>query len=134
VIDCIQMNGGTEMVCNAVKDNYGDHPSGLIVTGDNSGYYANSTAGIKDGLANTDFQVIKDVLAISTFDIKRPSKVNPRFVVSRKIINYAFKHLDISIDERAAAVINDLNNARSLPNGKLLKDRESNKQDAGDSF
>lgn len=134
VIDCVQIKGGTEELCKIVKEVYGDHPAGLIVTGDNSGHSANSAAGIKHGLALTDFEVIKEVLGLTTFDIKRPSKVNPKHVVSRKIINHAFKHLDIKIDERCKSLISDIINAQVDDKGRLVKDRDAHKQDAGDSF
>lgn len=134
VIDCLQIKGGTGELCRVVKELYGDHPAGLIITGDNSGHASSSAAGIKGGLALTDFQVIKDVLGVTTYDFKRPSKVNPKHVVSRKIVNYAFQNLDITISDKLNNLINDLINAQVDDKGRLVKDRDENKQDAGDAF
>lgn len=130
----IQMKGGTAIVAEAARELYNNHPSGLIITGDNSGHAASSAAGMKKGLALTDFEVIRDVLSTSAYDFRRPSKMNPRHVVSRKVINHAFRHLNIHINPECKVLIQDLQNAQVQENGKLVKDRDSNKQDAGDAF
>src|SRR5690625_2035838 len=134
IIDCIQRKGGTAIVTEIVKELYNDHPSGITITGDNSGHSASSAAGMKSGLAITDFQVISEILNTTAYDFKRPSKVNPKHVVSRKIINHAFKNLNILIHPRCTVLINDIQNAQVREDGKLAKDRDSNKQDAGDAF
>lgn len=132
--DCVQVKGGTKVLCDILKDEYEDHPAGIEATGDNSGYAASSVGGLKNGTAITDFEVIKEALNLSPYDIKRPSKVNPRHTTSRKIINYAFDHLNIRVHPRCKALIEDLLNAQVDDKGRLVKDREANKQDAGDAF
>lgn len=134
ILDCIQRKGGTSIVTEIVKELYEDHPAGMSITGDNSGHAASSAAGMKKGLAITDFQVIKEILNTNAYDFRRPSKVNPRHVVSRKIINHALKNLNITIDPKCTALINDIQNAQVKDDGKLVKDRDANKQDAGDAF
>lgn len=134
VWDCVQAKGGTKVLCDILKDEYADHPAGIEATGDNSGYAASSVGGLKNGAAITDFEVIKETLNLSPYDIKRPSRVNPKHTTSRKIINYAFDHLNIKIHTRCKALIEDLLNGQVDNKGRLVKDREANKQDAGDAF
>jgi hypothetical protein len=138
--DCIQVKGGTEVLCNHLNTlGYNYNNFRLKVTGDTSGHSGSSSSGVSvNGVYNTDYSIITKVLGVPKPLIVHNKGVNEQYTLSRRTINVSFEQLPIFIHERCEILINDLATAQVMNNAtnrdKLLKDRENHKQDAGDAF
>lgn len=131
-----QMKGGTEILCNDIL-NAGlmDHPNFIFITGDSSGSKGSTAAGTEPGGRHiTDYSVIQTTLDVSPGQIIHNRKVNERLAYSAKVCSYLFKKVPVYIDPGCAVLHKDLRTARRTPDGQLLKNRTSHKQDLGDAF
>lgn len=133
-IDELQVKGGTELLCENLQV-YKDHPGMLYVTGDHSGNSGSTAAGILEGGEyNTDYQIIKDKMDINDYQLVDTRTPNKRHILSRGLINWAFKNELIYVNERCDQLVSDLSTAVPTASGKLLKDRNFFKNDALDAF
>lgn len=133
-IDEVQVKGGTELLCENLQV-YKDHPGMLYVTGDHSGNSGSTAAGILEGGEyNTDYQIIKDKMDINDYQLVDTRTPNKRHILSRGLINWAFKNELIYVNERCDQLVSDLSTAVPTASGKLLKDRNFFKNDALDAF
>ena len=123
-----QAIGGTPVLAEETKELYMDHPGGLIVTGDHSGYARSSNS------AFTDYQIIKDVYDLGDWNIVHGGGANLSHSSSRNICNYFLRHCNYEIvGEGNEVLIQDLEMAL-YENNHLKKDRDSYKMDACDAF
>lgn len=119
--------GGTQNLCQQLK-RYRTHPAGIYITGDFSGSTRHTAA------KNTDYEIIADELMIPPQWFVNIKTANKDFTYSRNLVNYAFLHLDIQIDDRCEQLIGDIETGQVDDKGKLVKDRDQNCQDHGDAF
>ena len=132
----IQVEGGTQRLCERIKEE-GWHkwPGGIMVTGDSSGDTGSTTAGVEpDGRHITDYQIISEALDVPVHHFREAHEGNRRLTYSRTVTNYALRNLPIAIDPECYEIHQDLQTGQETPDGKLLKNRQAHKQDAGDSF
>lgn len=135
IYHCHQIKGGTEVLCDEYLGFYMNHPAGLLVTGDHSGHSGSTAAGLlQGGQYNTDYEVIKDKLWLREEDLVDTRTANRKFEYSRRLCNRVFHHVPVFVNESCASLIYDLRTGRVDNRGKLLKDRDKHKQDAGDAF
>lgn len=137
VADELAVKGGTEALCERIKDmEYHLHPAGIWVTGDHSGNARSSSAGqLNYGVYQTDFEIIKRELSVHDRQMIDTRTPNRRLKLSRGIVNSALKHANVMIDRTACPIlIKDLRTGMAKEDGKLLKNREVHKQDSGDAF
>lgn len=128
---------GTENLCRVIKNWLGEHNSGLLVTGDNSGHKGSSSAGVlKGGIYNTDFNIIKRILQIGNQQLVDTKTANLRHTHSFKLCNRYLANIPVEISAKdCQLLINDLQIAKRTPEGKLFKSRqEGQAQDVGDAF
>jgi hypothetical protein len=122
------VSGGTEALCMQLKT-YESHPAGLYVTGDFSGSTRHTAA------KNTDYEIISMLLNIPPQWFINIRTANKDFTYSRNLVNYALQHAGVQIDEGCKGLLWDLETAQvDEKTGKLIKDRDGNKQDLGDAF
>jgi len=128
-----QMKGGTRILCDELKQ-YQDYL--INVTGDNSGNSGSSAAGVlAGGEYNTDYSIIMDELRLSKRNLIDTRTANKMHIHSRKLCNSVMFRVPLFINPTGCEVlINDLQTGQPTNQGKLLKDRENHKQDAGDAF
>lgn len=129
---------GTEALCWLVKEFYGKHPAGLLISGDHSGNAGSSSAGVlAGGVYNSDFEQIKIILGLTDHDLIDTHTANARHEYSRRLCRHFFSKVPYLIDgtnERCQSLRSDLQNGKFI-NGKLFKNRETgNEQDKGDAF
>jgi len=133
ILDCFQVNGGTEELCKELIKYYdfNEFEAGVKVCGDTSGLNKTSVGGNRN-----DFDIIREYIPLSVNDIVMPSSRNRKFVYSRTICNYAFEHIkNFRIESTAKSLTKDLDIAIVQDDGKLWKDRDKGQgQDAGDAF
>jgi hypothetical protein len=131
-----QMKGGTEVLCKDIKAaGVMDHPNFIFITGDSSGSKGSTAAGTEPGGRHiTDYTIIKNTLEVTDGQIKHNRKVNERLSYSAKVCSRVFTKVPIFIDPGCAVLHKDLRTARRTPDGGLLKNRTSHKQDLGDAF
>lgn len=137
IYDVIQRIG-TEETCISVMEHWGKHPSGFYITGDHSGHSGSSAMGtLPGGQYHTDFEVIKETMRVTDYDLIDTRKANPRYEYSRRLLHHFFQKVPFLIDGtnvNTHVLVEDLNSAKVL-NGKLYKDRgQGHPQDAGDGF
>lgn len=117
----------TATVGKLIKEKYGNHPLGFIVTGDNSGHKGNSAAGtLEGGDYNTDFYIIQKELGLSESDFIDTRSANPRHEASYKFCNRFFRKVPFLLSPELEAVVEDLEKAQlSDTDGiKLFKSRK----------
>lgn len=129
---------GTEALCWLVKEFYGKHPAGLLISGDHSGNAGSSSAGVlAGGVYNSDFEQIKIILGLTDHDLIDTHTANARHEYSRRLCRHFLSKVPYLIDgtnERCQSLRSDLQNGKFI-NGKLFKNRETgNEQDKGDAF
>lgn len=129
-----QEDGGTTNLCQHLKQ-YADSYI-LKVTGDHSGHSGNTAAGkLPGGQYNTDYHIIKSELNLSNNQLIGTQKANKMHTYSRRLCNQALFRCPLHINkEGCESLVNDLQTAQPTSAGKLLKDRDNHKQDAGDAF
>jgi len=134
ILDCIQVKGGTEVLCEELEWTI-YHPSGIEVTGDYSGNSGSTTAGLlPGGVYNTDFEIIKKVLRLGTFQLINTMRVNPKHEHSRRVCNYLLEKCPVYFNPKAKALIYDIQIGQATDQGKLRKDRDQFKMDAMDAW
>lgn len=140
IYETVQEKGGTYELCEKLK-HYIDHPGGLKVTGDSSGGRGTSSAGnLPGGRKNTDFEIIKSELMVSKRQFFLAEKQNPLLGYSRDVCNRVLFCCPIFIyEDYNEQLIYDLETGKPKTgrDGEfigIVKDRESNPQDAGDAF
>lgn len=128
-----QIDGGTRKLCEHLKK-YLDYS--LKVTGDRSGHSGSSAAGVlAGGQLNTDYHIITSELGLSQYQLIDTQTANKLHTHSRELVNNVLFKLPLLINnEGCNSLINDLETAQPTSTGRLLKDRENHKQDAGDAF
>lgn len=136
VKETIQIDGGTEKLCDAIIERgWLRWPGGVTVTGDSNGISGSSAAGVEpDGRHVSDFGIIQRKFDLPSHAFVEAFEANKRHKYSRTLCNYAFKHLPIAIDPSCHVLIQDLETGQEKPDGGILKNREGHKQDAGDAF
>lgn len=132
----IQVDGGTERLCDELLALGIDRwPAGLIVTGDSSGASGSTSAGTEpDGRHTTDYRIIQRKLFLGDNQFMEAFEANKRLAYSRRIVNYCLKNLPIKVSPTCGVLVEDLRTGQVTPDGKLLKNRDAHKQDAGDAF
>lgn len=124
-------NSDIYKLCDNIESKY----SGclFVVTGDATGRA--STALVHDNI--NYYTVIKNKLRLSMGQIRVPT-INPTMIENRVLVNSVLYNIPVTIDEdRAKALIFDLEFARVLPDGTLDKTdrKDPTKQlDAADCF
>ena len=132
----LQKKGGTEVLCGEIlKAGFMEHPNFIFVTGDSSGSKGSTSAGMEPGGRHiTDYSIIQKTLRIEKGQIKHNRKINERLAYSAKVCSYMLKTLPVYIDPSCVVLHKDLRTAKRTPDGGLLKNRTSHKQDIGDAF
>lgn len=132
----LQKKGGTEVLCKEILNaGFMDHPNFIFVTGDSSGSRGSTAAGVEPGGRHiTDYTIIRKTLKLSTGQILHNRKVNERLAYSAKVCSYMLKMIPVFIDPSCVVLHKDLRTAKRTPDGGLLKNRTSHKQDVGDAF
>jgi len=124
-----QVEGGTEALMQEIAPIYEDWEMGLKVTGDFSGNQKRSSSN------RTDYEIIQEYLNIPTGNYIDTETANSQHKYSRTICNQFLHLVPFKIDPNyCEPLISDLETAQPTSQGKLLKDRENHKQDAGDTF
>jgi phage terminase large subunit len=136
VSEVLQLDGGTERLCDELLMRGLDRwPAGLMITGDSSGNSGATSSGTEpDGRHVTDYRIIERKLMIGQNSFYQAFEANKRLAYSRRIVNYTLKNLPVTIDPSCGVLIEDLRTGQVTPDGKLLKNRDAHKQDAGDAF
>lgn len=140
VLGCIQTEprkGGTERLCDTlVERGFLEHPGGLLVTGDNSGHSrATSQKVVAYGDFNTDFNIIKEKLNLTSYELINTRTANTSYVLSRGVCNSVLKNCNFKMNREGCEVLaTDLDIAEMDENMKLKKNRETFKMDACDAF
>lgn len=135
IIQDLQVKGNTKQLCETLLDSIDYPPLGFLVTGDYSGNTGSTSAGrLPHGVFNTDYEIIKSVLKIGDGSLRWTRRANERHELSYRLCDAFFTHIPFKIDARCLATINDLEIAQRTEKGKLRKDRENFKMDAGDAF
>lgn len=133
-IDEIMVTGGTARLCEELLI-YKNHPGMLLVTGDYSGNSGSTTAGLgPGGEYQTDYSIIVEMLDLNNSQLIDTRTPNKRLVLSRNLINFAFKAELIWVNARCEQLISDIITAIPTSAGKLVKDRKFYKNDALDAF
>lgn len=118
-----QVKGGTEALCEELKQYRLMMQAGIIVTGDNSGTKNDSRAGTFN-----DYKIVQKELEIPSTWLKGVSTANRNHDYSRDLVNLIFKHIPVRIFRKENGVlISDVQIAqvKSNASGKveLYKDR-----------
>lgn len=124
---CIEAEGGTRGVLRALEPfQFENHPAGLIVTGDVSGFARHSSsAGTAYGDFQTDYGLIKKKLVLNNRDIKHTSHQNPRHIYSRKVSNYALHRKVVRFSRvGCSALTHEIKQAIPDSRGNLYKNRD----------
>jgi hypothetical protein len=127
--------GGTENLClhllPFIEKIYDEgFKSSILVTGDHNGTYHTSSSGNVN-----DFMIIQKVLGLPTNNFINTTRVNPKHVYSRTLINYLFKSELVTIHPQCVELINDIKKAKATDKGGLYKDRDSgHSMDALDAY
>lgn len=128
VIDYIRMNNSDiYAVCDRIREKY--HGRFWYVTGDASGY---NRQGAVRGTTNY-WKVIMSELRLSSAQVKVPKR-NLDHNQSKVICNAALQTQQILIHPKCEHLINDCKYAKVDEFGKLIKDRDENKNDFLDNF
>jgi len=117
-LDLIQVNGGTQRLCNEILSRYGPHVQSITVTGDASGRARSSKS------QKTDYDIIRDSLKLSLFQMKA-RKANLNHIASRTVCNYFFSNVDCRFNEGLEDLINESRIALPDRHGKLYKDENT---------
>ncbi|MEL6867031.1 MAG: hypothetical protein AAFP19_21590, partial [Bacteroidota bacterium] len=124
-----QVKGGTRELLDILHPLYGDHVAGVNICGDYNGNKEDAAA------VSTNYEIIKDRFHLSDLAMQYTRKANARHKFSRIICNDVFFKIPVQIVEQSNKVlIMDLETGQTTNQGKLLKDRENHKQDAGDAW
>lgn len=127
--------GGTENLClhllPFIEKIYDEgFKSSILVTGDHSGTHHTSSSGNVN-----DFMIIQKSLGLPTNNFINTTRVNPKHVYSRTLINYLFKSELVTIHPQCVELINDIKKAKTTDKGGLYKDRDSgHSMDALDAY
>lgn len=125
-----QVVGSIHQLCAEIRrQGYLDHPSGFLITGDSSGQnYSTNTLVNNYDIIRSELQAIDPQLIDTT-------KRNPKHEWSRTMCNTAFHMGFVQMDAKQCPVT-DLEVKRASPSkvGKLLKDRDKNKNDMVDAL
>jgi hypothetical protein len=124
IFDCIEVEGGTEALCNElVKRGYSynsemPHLGVIQLTGDASGKSMTSRS------QQNDYDILLDRLSIPRSVLFAPP-ANPSHSDSQALCASFFHHLPVCIDEEnCGSLISDLEQARTDSKGALYKDRD----------
>lgn len=135
VIQEVQVNGGTEVLCDAVLSILDYPPKGLKITGDYSGNTGSTAAGLlPGGVFNTDFEIIKRKFRVGPASLIDTRKANAKHSHSFRLCDQFLRHVPFEVDDSCKVLIRELSDAQLTEKGKLRKDRENFKMDAVDAF
>lgn len=129
----VQIKGGTEVLCQHLKT-FMNHENAIFVTGDRSGNSGSTSAGLDNFSLVTDYSIIKRELGLNDFSFKHYKKANKQLDYSRRLVNYAFKNINVYFDRSMVQTIQDIKNAKVDENERLVKDRQTYKLDCFDAM
>lgn len=129
----VQIKGGTTLLCNHLKT-FMNHENAIFVTGDRSGNSGSTSAGLDNFSLVTDYSIIKRELGLNDFSFKHYKKANKQLDYSRRLVNYAFKNINVYFDRSMVQTIQDIKNAKVDENERLVKDRQTYKLDCFDAM
>ena len=129
----VQIKGGTEVLCQHLKT-FMNHENAIFVTGDRSGNSGSTSAGLDNFSLVTDYSIIKRELGLNDFSFKHYKKANKQLDYSRRLVNYAFKNINVYFDRSMVQTIQDIKNAKIDENERLVKDRHTYKLDCFDAM
>jgi len=129
----VQIKGGTEVLCQHLKT-FMNHENAIFVTGDRSGNSGSTSAGLDNFSLVTDYSIIKRELGLNDFSFKHYKKANKQLDYSRRLVNYAFKNINVYFDRSMVQTIQDIKNAKIDENERLVKDRQTYKLDCFDAM
>lgn len=129
----VQIKGGTVVLCQHLKT-FMNHENAIFVTGDRSGNSGSTSAGLDNFSLVTDYSIIKRELGLNDFSFKHYKKANKQLDYSRRLVNYAFKNINVYFDRSMVQTIQDIKNAKVDENERLVKDRQTYKLDCFDAM
>lgn len=129
----VQIKGGTGVLCQHLKT-FMNHENAIFVTGDRSGNSGSTSAGLDNFSLVTDYSIIKRELELNDFSFKHYKKANKQLDYSRRLVNYAFKNINVYFDRSMVQTIQDIKNAKVDENERLVKDRQTYKLDCFDAM
>ena len=129
----VQIKGGTGVLCQHLKT-FMNHENAIFVTGDRSGNSGSTSAGLDNFSLVTDYSIIKRELGLNDFSFKHYKKANKQLDYSRRLVNYAFKNINVYFDRSMVQTIQDIKNAKVDENERLVKDRQTYKLDCFDAM
>lgn len=129
----VQIKGGTGVLCQHLKT-FMNHENAIFVTGDRSGNSGSTSAGLDNFSLVTDYSIIKRELGLNDFSFKHYKKANKQLDYSRRLVNYAFKNINVYFDRSMVQTIQDIKNAKIDENERLVKDRQTYKLDCFDAM
>lgn len=112
-LDLIEAHGGTQVLCDAIKEKYGRHYH-YIVTGDASGFQRRSSSLL------TDWQIVEKELQLSGRQMKL-RKSNLTHIESRSLSNYMLKTNRVKFDSKNCyELIQEIERAKTKRDGTGL--------------